>query len=63
MDDKKRMAAALAGIACYIEGEATPPPTGLNPWLLMGRREQMLRRDPRRWRRGRREVYDCSAWR
>ncbi|MDP6099960.1 MAG: hypothetical protein QGH66_00855 [Dehalococcoidia bacterium] len=63
MEAKKRMAATLAAIACYIEGEATPPPAGHSPWLHMGRREQMLRRDPRRWRRNRREVYDRSAWR
>ncbi|MEE9202391.1 MAG: hypothetical protein V3U31_04275 [Dehalococcoidia bacterium] len=62
MKDKKRLAAALAAIACYLAEEAQPSPQP-SPWLLMGRREQMLRRDPRRWRRrGRREVYDSAAW-
>lgn len=61
MKDKKRLAAVLAAVACYLEGEGPTSPQP-NPWLLHGRKEQMLRRDPRRWQRSRREAYDSPEW-
>lgn len=51
------MAAILAAVACYLEAETESLPQP-NPWLLQGRKEQLLRRDPRHWQRGRREAYD-----
>ena len=57
MKDKKTLAAVLVAVACYLKWEKQLSPQS-SPWLLMGRRDQLLRRDPRRWQRGRREVYE-----
>lgn len=57
--DRKTVAAIVAAIMRYLEEEGRPSSQN-SPWLLAGRREQLLRREPHRWYQERREVYERS---